>query len=302
MLARVLRIFPPLFAAVAITLGAVLIIQGFGLYGSETYLMPGDEASARAKATFEWSNVWSTLALTYSLVPGHGFLMFNGPLWSLSLGAVMLGAWMLLVSRPVPPFWSVAAVWWIGFAAGWWWPQMQGIRASRLVFLGIGSLLLATLVGGNRVPEFLVSAYSSTRQNLFYVIVSTAVLSAIILLITRGGQPYRWLVRVGGYSYTLYLVHFPLMLFSTSLFRPALAPLGIPGQILLALGTFLAVIFVSDRLALIVENRRLARSIVGKLYPGKDERAGDELPWVRPTPASYRPGGPPSHENWPDRG
>lgn len=289
MAARVLRIYPPLVASVLVTIGVVLIIQGFELYGSENYLWPGDEAFAREKAELEWSAVWTTLALTYNLVPGHRFLSFNGPLWSLSyefwlyvlaglscaawlnrawyaaIGAVVLIVMMFVVAHPTPPFWSVSAVWWAGFAVGWFWPAIERIQRRFIVLLRVGLIVTAVAVAGADLQEFLIGGYVGTRQNTFYVLFSGAILCVVALMMMSDVTPWQWLIKTGAFSYTLYLIHFPLLMLMLSLFRPLIAPFGPAGHVVLAIGALVAVVSVSHRLGKVVENRAALRLLFARL-------------------------------------
>jgi peptidoglycan/LPS O-acetylase OafA/YrhL len=68
---RALRIYPPLFLAVGVTVSSVTIIQYFNLYGATSYHTPGDLGSARASAEINWFTVLPTLTTTYRVVPGE---------------------------------------------------------------------------------------------------------------------------------------------------------------------------------------------------------------------------------------
>ena len=294
--ARVLRIYPPLLTAVAITIGAVLIIQAFRLYGAEGYQLPGDVAAARERADIWWPDILSTLLLTYNFLPPslfpawlpiNSYLFFNGPLWSLSyefwmyvLAGVAAAAvisrkwiaapiailliWRILIAPPgTTQFWVVAAVWLAGFAAGWAWPLIERI-SSRWILVGAAAFLVASLtIAGTDWAAFAVSPYGGTAQNCFYLGASGLLLCATIVSVRmRRGSPAGLFARAGAFSYTLYLVHFPLMLLALSIFRPMILQLGMIGHVALAIASFCAVVVISERLARVVENRRMLRSIV----------------------------------------
>lgn len=294
--ARVLRIFPPLVLAVCLTVLVVYAIQGFGLYGSETYLLPGDDDVARPQAALYWKNVPTTLLLLYNLVPGTSYLSFNGPLWSLSYefwlyilaglavaafanrswmaaaGAAALLFVMLFVSEAVPPFWSIAAVWGLGFAIGWHWTRMQAISGTILLACALACMGAALLVAGRQTPSFLVSAYGSFPEQVFYVCFSAAI-ACLIVAITRSAR-FDFTSRLGAlisrsgtFSYTLYVIHFPLFLFLFSLLRPLVYPFGIAGHVVLAIFALTAVTLMARFLASFVENRQWLSDLIGKCGP-----------------------------------
>jgi peptidoglycan/LPS O-acetylase OafA/YrhL len=80
--ARILRIYPPLIAAILITITVYLIISGLGLHGAESYRLGGELAVVRESAKLEWSAIPSTFFLLYGAVPGAPSpLNMDGPLW-----------------------------------------------------------------------------------------------------------------------------------------------------------------------------------------------------------------------------
>lgn len=280
--ARNKRIFPPLLMATLITVACVGGIHAFGLYGAESYWLAGDQAASRDRASIDWRQVISTLTLTYKLIPQTESLLFNGPLWSLvyefwyyvmaglvaaalanrswaaAVAAVALCCWMLFVSNAAVPFWALGAVWGLGFAAGWWWLQLASLKWHILVLPAIGCFLLAAVGAEEELPERLVSSYSGLGQHLFYLLISCVILVSVILylrqdhVVGRVGTFFAW---AGGFSYTLYLVHFPLQMFLLSVFRPVVLQFGVLGHLALAAGSTALVVFAADRLSLITERQ-----------------------------------------------
>lgn len=278
--ARVLRIYPPLIMAVLVTLVCVGLIHALGLYGSESYWLPGDEAVSRERATVGWLETLSTITLTYKLVPGTEAMLFNGPLWSLvyefwfyviaglfaaalanrsraaGICILILCGWMVLLAKPAVPFWVFGAVWGMGFAAGWWHERLRAVPPRYLAVTGVVFAVAAALVAGDRLPSLLVSSYSGIGQNLFYIVMSGAIAAGMLLFLIHGkgdGPVARALAFAGEFSYTLYVVHFPLLMLLLSLFRPWVTPFGWTGHVGLALVCLALVIVVAERLSLISE-------------------------------------------------
>ncbi|MBO9194812.1 acyltransferase [Rhizobium sp. 16-449-1b] len=299
-LARCLRIFPPLVAAVAITVAVVLIIKGFDLYGAESYLLPGDLAAAREKADFRWGQILPTLLLTYKLIPidrFEDFLSFNGPLWSLSfefwlyilagLGASVIfnrsffslaaGGFLLYLmffaSKAVePPFISVAVVWFLGFAIGWTGGDGRSMLLSkRFAVCGL-AIAAALAIGQSQTLSYLKAPYSDAFQYVFYWMGSVVLLVGICATMrSKGFAPgMRLLQWAASCSYTLYLVHFPLFMLALSIFRPSLLWAGAAGAALLSIGSFIVVVGISWLLARVVENRALLHGAVALILPRRE--------------------------------
>lgn len=283
-LARALRIYPPLLLAVAITVLSVEIIILLDLYGAQSYLLPGDLGSARTHAFMEWPYVLTTLSLTYQLVPGHGYIFFNGPLWSLSfevwmyvfaglivhaitrgslvawLAAGALACLMFYVSRAAhPPFWVVGCVWGLGFVYGVKEDEFRDafFRSGRI--LVPAALIACALIANDDFLVFLPAPYEGARQHLFYVCFSVVILFVMLRVFRSEGfertAVCRLLAKTAEFSYTLYLVHFPLFLLSLSFFRPLLLPFGFYGALALAGASLIVVIATAAFLAGYAENR-----------------------------------------------
>ncbi len=295
--ARILRIHPPLIASVILVIAAVSVIQQFHLYGAESYLLPGDLASARPKAEFHWPDVLTTLGLTYWLVPEHGFLIFNGPLWSLSyefwiyvlagclaaalvnrslpfaLASAALLYWIVFEADPL--FVPIVIIWGAAFSVAWNWNRIGRLGSGAIALVG-GAFLAAALwrAGSNIVDLF----QDSRTDGPFLLTMSGFLLSCIVLLIRHQGQRpaglTRLLERAGAFSYTLYLFHFPLMLFMLSLLRPLTYPLGLVGQVGLACFGLAVSIVVSRAAARFLEDRAFWSGFVSRLrvHPKRKER------------------------------
>lgn len=295
MLARIIRIFPPLFASVALTLGCVAVIQGFELYGSEAYLLPGDLAAAREKAEIHWPSVLPTLLLTYWLIPSHSYIFFNGPLWSLSYEfwayvlagfcaaalysrsvvsgalALALAGWIVLFAYPL--FTTILIVWGLGFTAGYAWSAIGALRPAILIAAGIVLVAVSALFAGS---DFAVLLTDGRPNAAFYICMSAALLCAMLVLVRKegpAGPVIRTLVVLSRSSYTLYLIHFPTMLLMLSLLRPLVHSHGLAGNALLGIVSLGVSVFLADRIARVAENRALWRRIALRAWP-----AGNTLP------------------------
>lgn len=211
-LGRAFRIIPPLVLIIALTALVELALRLGGM---------NEAPLARAEYRqdlFLTAKCLATLCATGTLVRDA-----NGPLWSLEAeiqlyvlaGLLMVGRkWALIACavylaacfRPIRDgLLTIQPVSYFAFAAGWFAQRMKPtgllIPVGLAAFVGTLSALSATelshLNGGLGV-------------NLAFACYAIASAAAIPFLATREAPSL--LVRAGGFSYTLYIVHFPLLL------------------------------------------------------------------------------------------
>lgn len=281
--ARVIRIFPVLYLGIAVTLLVVLIIQMFGLYGAENYKLPSDVIMTRERASVEWTNLLLSLTLTYNLIPGD-VLSFNGPLWSLSyefwmyvlagllwlahvrrqrwaaIAAVALMVAMLAAPPSTLPFWLVWIVWGGGFFAGLRWSSLQKIAPLRIGLVALCLVGVMLVLGKSETLHYLRWSYGSFKAQLIYAAMSGILLCGLVILLRRpalGGTSGSYLSRLGSYSYTLYIVHFPLMWLVFSCLRMTILPYGFLGHLALAILAILLSLCFASISSRIFENRPL---------------------------------------------
>jgi peptidoglycan/LPS O-acetylase OafA/YrhL len=224
-------------------------------------------------------------------IHGLDFLVFNGPLWSLSYEvwlyalaglvtyslvtgegwwvAALCAFFMFAVSDATPAIWSIGAVWGLGFAYG------TASRSCLLRFeaakplVALGCVLVCLIVGNIDILVIWGSPYSEFRGQLFYVAFSMLLLCGMTgFLITRRFES-KILVRVlawfSTFSYTLYLIHFPVFMLSLSLLRPLVLSSGMIGMIFISIFSIAAVILLSWGMAKICEDRSAMRTLALKL-------------------------------------
>jgi peptidoglycan/LPS O-acetylase OafA/YrhL len=282
-IARIWRIAPPLFAGVAVTLISIALIKGFGLYGAESYRLPGDLDAARELVELDWSAVPSTLTLMYG-VPWFGaYLSFDGPLWSLSYefwiymvaGLACLG---ILKKAPVAigaaaasfamfcfsanPLWfTFSCVWLAGFVVGW--SSAVSLRWRRRAYaalVAVGSLLLITMMARHGLGVVL-DVYRLTAGRGVYVGVGWIIAGMLGLLIeAEGGRITAIFERVSDFSYTFYLVHFPILLLGLSVLRPYIVAYGLVGHLFGGFASWTMAIMLSALMARFFENKRAIKN------------------------------------------
>lgn len=238
---RLLRLYPPLMFSLAVCAAVHLIVSGFGLHGSLSYRFPEDlapAAVARERVEFSWSQTVASLTFTarvfWSEVP-----VLNGPLWSLMYefwyyclalcfaGAAFNRSWVAALAgaslfialwHAADPLafrlcgiWASGAALAIAFHQGLPPPWRLSIRTA-----GIGGLCYLLLTQATR--------FDSDRAKYAWTFVFVAALAVMLRRAkwTSSVLPaFAWL-NIGRSSYTLYVLHFPLLLLGYSLWGPML--------------------------------------------------------------------------------
>ena len=236
---RAWRILPPYYAALAVTIGLLLIAQWFSRSHGVTISAKADGLTTGAvvshlflihNTTAAWKftidgSMWSVATewQIYFFLPA--FLL---PLWRRwGPGAALAGAWAvgLLPLLLHPEFAESSHSWLLGLfamgmtAAGINFPREPQRSARRHPWGVTASVLFALLVG-------VLAAYGPPVQELWVTDVLTgAAASALLVYCTlfrslQGPRPappvLRFLesgalVRLGAFSYSLYLVHGPML-------------------------------------------------------------------------------------------
>lgn len=169
----------------------------------------------------------------FALPMGIGLLEINGPLWSLYIEAklyvlfaciyylqqgkrsITILATLLVVAYAGwhlnPEFARYAAIWLIGCCAYYFWAMRTNVLRSRIFLVCGGSILLIVLI------DLFVRIWSVVTPT--GRVISADVLIAVVIAwvlfklrpSSRVGQ------QIANYSYTLYVVHFPILLLFQSI-------------------------------------------------------------------------------------
>jgi peptidoglycan/LPS O-acetylase OafA/YrhL len=291
-IARLLRIYPPLIAAILVTVAVYWGIHLFGLHGAESFRLGGEHFVARERANIEWAALPSTLLLWYGAVPfAPPPLSMDGPLWTLSyewwfyvltflsarlwngrslsttlpLSAVVI---MLLIGRNTLFLWFLI-IWLAGFCLGCayvkgklqskkYWPAIVALTSTS-----IGALFL---LGGKDLSQDLLRPFDTSPAQRTMVVVSVLVALIVSVLIRSVAHSKfrvpRSITKSAQFSYSLYIIHYPLLLLGFSLFHPLLHTFGWMPSLFAAIAVLVPIVYLASRISLIVENRSLLRRLV----------------------------------------
>jgi peptidoglycan/LPS O-acetylase OafA/YrhL len=280
--ARILRIYPPLIAALLITVTVYLLISGLCLHGSESYRLGGEVDVVRERATLEWSALPSTFFLLYGAVPhAPPPINMDGSLWTLAyewwfyilaflcarlwnglriatitpLAAVLI---MLLYGRNTLFLWFLL-IWLGGFALGF--AYLTGalftVRSRWLAVLVAVVILAMCVLGQGDLSGRLLRPFDGQSAQRMMVCVGWLITLAIAGLM-RSRARWSFLhaaAGLAGFSYTLYVIHFPLLLLAYSLLHPITHDHSWMIAAISAAIAIAVIVYVSSSLSLIVENR-----------------------------------------------
>lgn len=224
---RIARIYPPFLLAVLVSVLVVVILKFWSLPGSHGPLgFPGDSYYPRDYIDTNGGDVLQSILLL------QGLGTPNGSLWSLYIEVkvyfVFAGLFLLLQARRYvigllvllaalklgidynPDFLAYAACWFVGstfyYLAGRPEPDRRagGLNALVVVFCMAATVILADADG-------------RTLQALLPSIVALVEAVAIGLILFYSPVRFNVFSRLGDSSYSLYVLHFPLLLLVQSL-------------------------------------------------------------------------------------
>ncbi len=268
---RVVRIYPPLLFAVALSAALFCVMLVGGWPGVATKLaFDGDLYTARDIVTLTGRDLLDAVTMR------DGLLLINGALWSLYVEVKLYAAAGLLAfavfgaPHIVLRVAIVAAVFWVAdswsltlprvhWVYGVWWISGAAMfligRFPRMHFaVGAGALgAMATGIVGLTPTSALLEA------------------ARVCFVFTLGhAMFFRWTwsepitKAIAGYSYTLYLIHFPVLIFAYSCFvhfAGPVAPSPIWRVAVMAGGVAISVLCAWRAATLVEDTYRIKRAL-----------------------------------------
>ncbi|WP_043345630.1 acyltransferase family protein [Cupriavidus basilensis] len=275
---RVIRIWPPLLFSVVLMALLYQLAPAVFPSGSNAFLPAERNALARQAFIFEPTQMLgAALALNdfFTDTPSS-----NGPLWSLSievwyyvLAAIIAWprGWWKILSVPAATalfyvgwnndqFYYYLPVWWAGYALSelhdrHWIPPAKYLRAATAAF-SVAAAAFAykslTVADARSAWHFLV---------LFNVTTGLCFAAILGLLLSGAIRVPTAFAPAAAYSYTLYIVHMPLLLFAFGIFQTTIQS-STALSIVAGVSFVPAIVWISKAASRIFENRPLVRSIL----------------------------------------
>ncbi|THF63125.1 acyltransferase [Pseudothauera nasutitermitis] len=263
---RALRIYPPLLLATLLT---VLIIEA-------SWAFVPKEFATRAFQTTYQQIFGSLFFLNGFFTPG---VRINGPLWSLSIEVWYYAvAGLLFTARPFlmligvllfwigfqsnPFFYPYSQVWAAGFALCF----VQGRNIHRIIKW---AALLASISLAFHALDPLTT-FATTKKNddiiQYNVRIGLAFTFALFLMINSNRIKIHIGKQAATFSYTLYLIHFPVLMFTHSLMRSHLGN-GLVTATTVMLCVLAACVLLSKFASTYVENQHWSSKIIAYKMP-----------------------------------
>lgn len=233
-LSRMIRIYPPLLLSIGFLVLVYFGLDWLGFHAKEDFTTGDEIYVVRQSLAIDWPNIASAMLFLNTLAPGYHSPLLNGPLWSLAhefwfyvFGLIFI--WLAIRSRIAAivlfivvatygytnhEFWFYGLlVWTVGFVM----THLEygvGKRISTIVSL----LGAATFFG---IWVWFAMHHTDTwyeYRNYYMIGIVFSFLLPLILRMVRHPKKdpnvfSRGAAYVAGFSYTMYLTHFPLFIF-----------------------------------------------------------------------------------------
>lgn len=277
---RVNRIVPPFLLSILVVICVVFCIHYFSLNGSEAYLLPDSKYVPREQAKYDWELIIYNLFFLNSFIPEIKNITMNGPLWSLNFEVyfyvllstfsfffinynlnnlqknisifIFIGIVGLQLFLNNKQFLYLLIVFFIGALSYYisYYKKYNILNLKKILFV-ISIVLLFFLIF--KIHYF--SPYTSKGYKTMILISIAMVLFYSIYLSKNNLYLEKIFYSISKYSYTLYIIHFPLLLLLLSLFHEKLYKINILEVFfLLVLGNFM-IFKLSKYFSYIVERK-----------------------------------------------
>jgi peptidoglycan/LPS O-acetylase OafA/YrhL len=288
LISRIARIYPPYLFALFFSFLVYFLIASLDLHGSESFLLDGDKYVVRDKVSAHYFNYITSALMLPGFINGMGTILMNGSLWSISyefwlymlmfLIALALNkkAWPLLVFFSILFFLGftenylflfLGFIWLLGVVAFFTYYFFRSVfdKARIEFYLHVLSLIFSlfiviVLYRASIDGSFgFLKLYSNGFSYLFgFLVISFLILFFSLYLIPLFSNS-EYFKSMGKYSYTLYLIHFPVVLFAFSLFHEYFMSANIYERSLLFFILIGFVLKVSKLFSLKLENTRACK-------------------------------------------
>lgn len=283
LIGRLTRILPPLLFALLITYLVYLVISVFNLHGKVSFILPGDLSVIRDSASFDWRSIFGNLLFLQNIVPNVTAPVLNGALWSLSYEfwfyvlAMFFANWVVNKRIVLGGFVMMAIIvcliyfrsflfltFFLTWCGGAVWAVLyhyhkENIKKIKLLALPLILGVAAIMMEQSGIGIF---AMNIPYRNLYFAFIQTLICLSLVLIVMEATENlrtrqvnYLGLNKTAKFSYTLYVIHFPLLMLGFSLFHPILHTLPMIVSFLVGSLLGILIILISSVLAKWVENK-----------------------------------------------
>lgn len=278
---RCRRILPPFLFALALTLTLYILAPYF--FSSHTHQFQNSFGMMiRTTYSLEWDNFLGSLFFLNGFVTPT--LSANAPLWSLSFEVwfYVLAGFLPFLKQSViaklsfalvlitltalnPQFLIYLLLWLTAFASSF--GHIQQYVLNHLNSLKLGCLSLAFFIACRDAYHFhMIDQAKIYRGNYFVpfnMLMGLAFVCWLIQLQQKLSHYQPVWVKSASFSYTLYVTHFPLLLFILGCF-PQSRAYGLGGAVLALISTMLVLVLLASLMAQLLESQQrkaLSRSM-----------------------------------------
>ncbi|HAS1003863.1 TPA: acyltransferase [Enterobacter cloacae] len=263
---RFLRIYPPLLFAIALCFLLSFLATAFFESGSASFMIP--DAFTRGKS-LEMPAKEVLASLTFM----NGFLPvgtnFNSPLWSLPYevwyyivfgllatlrpGLVVISIlFFLVISMANDRFMAYSIIWGAGFA--------MSFLTYKNLFVKVLCAFSLIFLTFNSYQNAISFTNGLTDLEMFKINFGLAFAFLIYIALFIYDLPFNILKKSSKISYTLYITHFPVMLFFIGLFEYKVKNEPLSSAII-GVCAMIAAIIISHYGSLVFENKKIMSSI-----------------------------------------
>jgi len=280
---RLLRLYPPLIFSIILSFVIFKTIHCFHLNGAISFRLPGDLDLGRESVQYSWKEIIVSFFFLQGL-SDFGMNM-NAPLWSLGdefflylvasffahfifnkkriLSFVLILVFSIIIYTT--GHWKTALYLYFMWGIGAFF-SIEKIKFNNIVsmkfnlficFASFVTLLMALIILNFKIPNINYSLPS------FLVIQCSFLLFFIYLFRSISVKLRESIIRIiekltpeKDFTYTLYIIHFPILLFLFSLFHVLLNSSSIVISVLFLLFLIPTIILLSKYLAIYLENKK----------------------------------------------
>ena len=292
---RLVRLYPPLLFALLLTISVYGLIHVTHLNGSDNLFLSGDLYVFREKAVLEWDSILDSVFFLQGIFAGSPGPTLNGALWSLSFefwfyivamfftiwivdkrqfwgGFLTVGIFVAILYLDRPRFFAFLSTWLAGLT---WaiiyrkrWVVKTFFRTYLWLLAGGIAAAVAILVSQNGLwllihPYRTILSYFTQSMICWVTMIIAAQIASRL---EKGSFHFFHAYKLAPFSYTLYLIHFPLLTLAFSFLHHFLHTVSwvygaITGVLLGAI-----IMLISSHLALFIENKAMFRKLLAGFF------------------------------------